>query len=200
MDSEEERKVLTKTCTKCRALKSLDGFGFRKSKSGYKSWCKKCESDDALRYVAEHPEHVARRAQNDKARYDANSITQIAYARQWNLAHPDRVALHARKSKMKSKYGITIEQYEEMVMLQNGCCANLKCLHRPDPTAKNKRDRVLHIDHIHVDGFADLPPEEKRKYIRGLLCRPCNLAVGLMKDCPARLVGAVAYLELPRDR
>ncbi len=34
--------------------------------------------------------------------------------------------------------------------------------------------RSLHTDHRHVLGFRKLPPEEKRKCVRGLLCYPCN--------------------------
>ncbi len=32
----------------------------------------------------------------------------------------------------------------------------------------------LNVDHEHVKGYAKLPPEQKRKHIRGLLCYVCN--------------------------
>jgi hypothetical protein len=43
--------------------------------------------------------------------------------------------------------------------------------------------RALHFDHCHAQG-----------HFRGWLCRECNLALGLMKDDPARLLKLVAYL------
>lgn len=41
-----------------------------------------------------------------------------------------------------------------------------------------------HIDHCHSSGV-----------VRGLLCSPCNVAIGFMKDDPERLRSAAKYLE-----
>jgi hypothetical protein len=40
-----------------------------------------------------------------------------------------------------------------------------------------KKDGVLCVDHIHTKGFKTMPPEEKRKYVRGILCFLCNTAL-----------------------
>ena len=53
----------------------------------------------------------------------------------------------------------------------------------------------LFVDHLHIEGCKDLPPEEKRKYIRGLLCSNCNIALGNFQDDPALLKVAAEYLE-----
>lgn len=82
----------------------------------------------------------------------------------------------AQKSKLK-KYGLTPEQYEAMVAAQNNQCAI--CGGGPRP--KGFR---LGVDHCHKTGK-----------VRGLLCLPCNHAMGIFKDDLTRLRAAVAYLE-----
>ena len=48
-------------------------------------------------------------------------------------------------------------------MVQKGKC--LLC---------DRKYKVLAVDHRHILGFKKLPPEEKRKEIRSLLCMRCN--------------------------
>jgi hypothetical protein len=51
----------------------------------------------------------------------------------------------------------------------------------------------LCIDHQHVRGFKAMPPEEKRTWVRGLLCFTCNrYRVAKNEGASARAV--VAYL------
>lgn len=51
-------------------------------------------------------------------------------------------------------------------------------------------DRVspLHLDHDHKTG-----------YFRGLLCKKCNTAIGLMGDDRARLAQAIIYLQIAQE-
>ena len=85
---------------------------------------------------------------------------------------------HTRlKRNLKSLYGLTIEQYENMVKDQKGLC--LIC----ERHASACRQR-LNVDHDHITGK-----------IRGLLCGPCNAALGIFQDDVENLKRAVAYLE-----
>ena len=71
-----------------------------------------------------------------------------------------------KKSKRKSNlamYGITEGEYESILRMQGGHCGFPDCEGAP-------KTRRLHVDHEHRLGFKHLPPEEKRKYVRGLLC------------------------------
>ena len=77
------------------------------------------------------------------------------------------------------KYGITPEQYDEMVLAQGGVCAICK---KADQTVAWAGR--LHIDHCHTTGR-----------VRGLLCSPCNIALGLIRDDPIVLLGMVDYLR-----
>lgn len=89
------------------------------------------------------------------------------YARQWWL----------------SSKGLTVQEYEDMTVLQGGGCAICGAA----PSEKN-----LHIDHNHncCDGRSSCG-----KCIRGLLCGPCNQGLGQFRDDPARLRAAANYLE-----
>lgn len=74
---------------------------------------------------------------------------------------------------IRRKYGITVEQYDEMLIAQDERCAICGV------------DDVLVIDHDHGTGA-----------VRALVCDPCNRAMGCVGDDPARLRAAADYLEV----
>lgn len=83
-------------------------------------------------------------------------------------------------------FGITAEQYDEMLARQGGVCANPAC----DRTVSDD-GRRLSVDHDH----ACCPgPKSCGKCVRGLLCHTCNATLGMVDDDPTRLLGLVAYL------
>ncbi|MBO3751547.1 hypothetical protein J5X84_36205 [Streptosporangiaceae bacterium NEAU-GS5] len=92
-----------------------------------------------------------------------------------------------RHDKLLANFGLTLRQYERLVAAQGGACAI--CGDEPD---------VLHVDHDH----RCCPTKGKScgKCIRQLLCTWCNRAIGMLKDDPALLRAAAAYLERHRDR
>ena len=85
---------------------------------------------------------------------------------------------YGRMMQMERRYGITVEQYEEMLALQNGHCA--LC-----PNEQGTHKRRLTVDHDHR-----CCDKEKAcgKCNRGILCADCNRKLGflehLMKDFP----------------
>lgn len=89
----------------------------------------------------------------------------------------DPVYKHKRfVADIKKKYGLSLEQYNNMLEAQNGKCK--LCKH---PPAKGKR---LHIDHCHISGK-----------IRGLLCAQCNWFVGKIDKNPEMIWEIVYYNE-----
>jgi hypothetical protein len=66
------------------------------------------------------------------------------------------------------RYGIMLEDYERMYRQQNGACAF--CRRRPERMK-------LHVDHDHRTG-----------HIRGLLCAPCNRALGMLEGNMERVI------------
>lgn len=86
------------------------------------------------------------------------------------------------KAFMKRRYGITYDQYLEMLEQQNHRCAICG-----SSDHKNKRTgnllQTFFIDHDHSSGK-----------VRGLLCSPCNHALGQFRDNKAVLFRAIEYL------
>ncbi len=78
-------------------------------------------------------------------------------------------------------YGLHLRDYEALLAFQDGKCAI--CGTR----TPRRRNRVnWFVDHCHRTGR-----------VRGLLCAPCNAALGGMKDDPKILEAAIRYLASP---
>jgi hypothetical protein len=63
------------------------------------------------------------------------------------------------------KYGLTEQVWRKTLTGQGGVCA--VCRKEP-PSGR------LVVDHHHVKGWKRMPPTERVKYVRGLLCFVCN--------------------------
>jgi hypothetical protein len=63
-----------------------------------------------------------------------------------------------------AKYGLTEAEYNLMLNAQGNVCAICK-----------KPSKRLCIDHEHVKGWKNLPDNERKLYVRGILCWQCNL-------------------------
>lgn len=74
-------------------------------------------------------------------------------------------------------YRLIPEEYDKILKYQGGVCA---CCGKP-PKAKR-----LAVDHDHKTGR-----------IRGLLCWPCNHALGILRDAQAAALGLATYLVTP---
>ena len=83
-----------------------------------------------------------------------------------------------RRYQLVHAYGITVEKYEEMVRNQNGVCSI--CKRSPRETSRHQ----FYVDHDHATGEA-----------RGLLCGPCNSAIGSLQENLEIVVAAYKYLE-----
>lgn len=88
-------------------------------------------------------------------------------------------AAHKRKNLFR-EYGITGEQYDEILLSQNGKCA---VCGSEDGKGQLKHQPLV-IDHCHQSGV-----------VRGLLCTKCNLGIGNFGDDIDRLKRVVEYLE-----
>lgn len=82
-----------------------------------------------------------------------------------------------------ARFGLTPDQYAEMLDIQGGVCAICENPERvTDP--RNGRLKALAVDHDHKTGA-----------VRGLLCQNCNKGIGNLGDDPDVLIAAAAYLS-----
>jgi hypothetical protein len=143
----------SKICTHCKIDKPITEY-YRSEKGAtidiiYKSRCKACDNAKGLeKFHNLTPEQKRQRSSRITPQYRKNSA-------------------------LKTKYGITLEEYEIRYKEQNGKCAICQSVHD-----------VLHVDHDH-----------KTKIVRKLLCRKCNTMLGLADDDPERLIEAINYLR-----
>jgi hypothetical protein len=114
---------------------------------------------------------------------------RAAYQRSWSSRNKDKIKNHNSQDSRKragrktvcARYGITVEQFEELKRRQGGVCA---ICGQPETLVRQGGLCELTIDHDHETG-----------QIRGLLCNNCNRAIGLLKDNTQVLRSAAAYLE-----
>lgn len=91
----------------------------------------------------------------------------------------------ATRAHRLAKFGLTLESFDALLDAQGGACAICR---KPCP-----RGGALSVDHDHT-----CCPESDRscgECVRGLLCRPCNVALGNLRDDPKILRRAAEYLE-----
>lgn len=79
----------------------------------------------------------------------------------------------------KTKYGV--DNIDLLIRMRDGKC----------DICREPFEGKPHIDHDHSCCSSDYTCG---KCFRGLLCRDCNLAIGLMRDNPVRLSAAARYL------
>lgn len=103
------------------------------------------------------------------------------YMREWQrrsrAADPD----YYKDAYLRKRYGVSMGWYREQFDRQNGTCAI--CLREETAVIRGKR-LSLAVDHCHDTGA-----------VRGLLCRSCNNAIGMLKHDVAVLQRATEYLS-----
>jgi Recombination endonuclease VII len=107
--------------------------------------------------TAKTPEQKARRAE---------------YYRHWNRENPEARRTHV----LRTRYGITAEEYDAMLEAQNGVCAICQ--------RECRTGMRLAVDH-----------ERETGKVRGLLCRACNGGIGAMQYSVENLERAATYLR-----
>ena len=139
-------------CRVCGMTKPLDQFGVQRQKGRPPYRSKMCKGCNSDRTI------------------------------RWAKNNPERAHQTARRSSLRSRYGLTIADYERMRDAQGGLCA--VCGHAERRTARGgNQPRHLAVDHDHTTGR-----------VRSLLCHDCNTLIGLAEDDLAILITAATYV------
>ena len=127
---------------------------------------------------------------------EAKTLREIKNEKErgYRAADPEKYRAIAHKSKNKNRdkihkseikrlYGIHPDEYDRMFTEQNGTC---KICEKPETRASRTPGKIckLAVDHDHQTG-----------QVRALLCSDCNTGIGKLKDDPALIDKAAAYLR-----
>jgi hypothetical protein len=153
-------------CTKCRTEQPVLNFNKQKSrKVGHTAHCKACLKTSKAKYYQENKLQINKK---QKEYNETNKDKNRKKVKLWKLKNPDKV-----KQYRLNKYGITLQNKEQMLQQQNGCCA----------ICNKKIVGQINIDHCHTTGK-----------VREILCNSCNFLLGNCKDKIDILENAIQYL------
>jgi len=69
--------------------------------------------------------------------------------------------------KTLDKYGLTESDFQQMLKAQDYKCPI--CKKTPNPSKKDGKIRFV-VDHYHAKGWKKMQPEQRKTFVRGLLC------------------------------
>lgn len=192
----QDRLLLFKICSVCEEEKHIRNFN-KNSPTSYRSQCKKCyrslqkEREDNLiqmhlrQGISEEEPHTCAACKQTKTRRDfhmdrskksgvCSTCKECAIKR---TAEKYRRSKSEPNSKILQDFGITAQQKTDLLQFQGNVCAI--CGSNIPKTAK----KTWSLDHCHATGE-----------IRGVLCSPCNSALGNVSDSKEVLLSMINYL------
>lgn len=177
-----------KKCRKCEIDQPLDEFPKDRSKrDGHRNECRTCRGAKPRDH---QPPGIKRcgkckipkpfkqfsrgnRTKNGLQSWCKTCSSECSSA--WAKAQgPD----YHRKHHLQYMFGLSIENHDRLLTAQGGVCAICR-----RPPSKGTH---LVVDHSHKTGK-----------IRGLLCSPCNKALGFLQDSIVHLTSGINYLTNP---
>ncbi|MET8864678.1 endonuclease VII domain-containing protein [Nonomuraea sp. NPDC004580] len=138
--------------------------------------CTRCSEDKPLAAYGKNPKGIHGRQSR------CNPCLAIVARERRGGAQGKDLDTHLQRT-----FGITLEQYTEMLQAQNGACAICGDIPIPLDEYRIRKQGIstrLAVDHCHETGR-----------VRGLLCSPCNKGIGQLRDSPALVRKALAYLR-----
>ena len=161
----------SKVCTGCKSQLPIDQFYRNAAKrDGRSEYCKTCKTGICKRLQVDTPPTLICTRCKETKPSDSFYLNQLGKHRRSLECKSCQ-----RSGSMKRRYGITLEQFDELVRCQNGGCRI--CGSRPPGV-------TLVVDHCHQTGA-----------IRGILCGYCNTGLGFFKDNPDLCKAAENYLR-----
>lgn len=168
-----------KKCTKCKEEKPVEAFRLRAGRP--RSWCRSCEvSLRSAQFKVAYWENREAMLKKMKKRRDSRTpetrAREVACMTAWREKNKEYVKGQQRAKHLRLNYGLTVAEFDSMLEEQGGKCG--ACGGPPSD------DWGFVVDHDHETGE-----------VRGLLCRCCNSALGLMKDDVDSILNLAGYLQ-----
>ena len=155
-----------KNCPKCENELPISEF-YKRPNGNHHSWCKSCKNKSEKE-----------RRLNDKELAQSKREKDRLYGKnRW--ADSEVVREKQRAYQLERKFGITVEQYNEMLEKCSSVCEICG-----SSDTKHTKQKYLNVDHCHNTGK-----------VRGLLCHACNIGLGKFEDNPGFLLKAINYLK-----
>ena len=154
---------------------------YENKKKYMKDWREK--NKDKINQKAREAYSIKKESVNQRRRelYDINKEKK----QQYYIDNKDRILqlrhnskLRTKNSHLQNRYGITLEQFNKMLLEQQNKC--YICFVHIDETQKKQ----LCIDHCHNTGK-----------VRKLLCTKCNTALGLVSENKEILYKMINYID-----
>lgn len=172
----------TKICAVCNQNKPRSDFPFvLNEERGECSHCytaaqAKTPKESNYKTVAER-----RKYRLEWARNNPDKVRQYAKKFDWSSMTSEQKARRKEQARVRHlarKYGMTVADWDAMHAAQGGVCAICKV---PGRLGKHGK---LAVDHCHATGR-----------VRGLLCTPCNISIGILGETPEQWEVVWKYLR-----
>src|SRR6185437_10342750 len=143
-------------CSDCKKDKLISEYHkWCYGKDDYRGICKNCTHKRTHSYYLRHKETILERSRDDK--------------------------LTLKNRRLKNRFGITYEEYQQLLKSQNEVC---KICQKKESTNTRTNNKIRPVDHDH-----------KTKKVRGILCDSCNKGLGNLRDDINLLLAAIEYLK-----
>ena len=137
---------------------------------------------------AQHAKHKEKRNATTRTKRAANPEKAREYANNHYAENKDHIRKYHRDATRLNRSGINAKSFAHMLWKQAGLCASCT-----EPMAPGGG---THIDHDH----ACCPGKTScGKCVRGLICRGCNHAAGLLRDSELNARGLGEYLRIGHE-
>ena len=139
--------------------------------------CTKCKESKTL-------DLFYKRTTNIDGYYTWCKACELLERQSRRLKYPDT----GRNQDLKKLYGISLEEYNRLYVVQKGCCAICKVDNNIRKIKGETKEESFCVDHCHETGR-----------VRGLLCYKCNAGLGMFKDNTEFMQSAINYLDSEGD-
>ena len=146
-----------KKCSICGQIKEDSCFAFQNKKEGkLVSACKDCYNKKQREFRKNNPDIAKKR---DREAYQRQKKHRVEYARKYRKENPEKTM----NTNLKMKYGITREEYFDILNKQGNKCA---ICGKP----QEEHSRNFALDHNHTTNK-----------VRGIVCDGCNYGIGFLE-------------------